>query len=101
MRATRRRSGQRLAKALVIALTFICLVFLLHVAPHGHANSQEEAACLLCQAAHVSATPAPSSFVPCVALVPIGEVAPAVIPLTIESFIRHSDPRGPPVEGQV
>lgn len=100
MRGTQRKSEQRLAKSLAIVLAFICLVVLLHVAPHGHANSQEEAACLLCQAAHVSATPAPSGIVPCVRLVPVGEVAPAVIPLTIESFIRHSDPRGPPLERQ-
>lgn len=100
MRGIGRKSERRLAKALAIALTLICLIFLLHVAPHGHANSQDEAACLLCQAVHVSATPAPSSIVPCVPLVPIGEVVPAIIPLTIESFIRHSDPRGPPPDGQ-
>lgn len=101
MLGPRRKSKERLAKLLAIALVFICLVFLLHVAPHGHSNSQEEAACLLCQAAHVSATPALSGVVLCVPLVPIGEVTPAVIPSTTESFIKHSDPRGPPFEEQV
>jgi len=95
------KSEQRLAKSLAFALAFICLFFLLHVAIHSHTNNQDEAECLLCQAAHVNATPAPSGIALSAPLIPVGEVAPPVIPSTTESFIKHSDSRGPPPEDQI
>jgi hypothetical protein len=54
-------SRGRLARVLVFALTFASLVFLLQISTHTHTNGQEEAACLLCQAAHIGATPAVST----------------------------------------
>ena len=90
--------SERLARSLTFALALISLVFLLQIAPHGHSNGQEEAACRLCQAAHVSATPAVSGVVVTVPLVPVGEVATPSIGSTTESFLRHSDPRAPPAQ---
>jgi hypothetical protein len=93
--------GRRLAKSLTFAVVLIAVVFLLQIAPHGHANGQEEAACRLCQAAHVSATPAVTGIVMSVPLVPIGEVSTPIVGSATESFFHHSDPRAPPVEVQL
>jgi|SRR5580658_1653206 hypothetical protein len=95
------KSGRRTARSLTFALALLSLVFLLQVTPHGHANGQEEAACRLCQAAHISATPAVSGVVVSVGLVPVGEVAAPSIGSATESFLRHSDPRAPPSEVQL
>jgi hypothetical protein len=92
------RSGGRWAKSVAVTLALLSLVFLLQVTPHEHANGQDEAACRLCQAAHVSAIPAVSGTVLSVPLVAIGEVAAPRVQATSESFPLHADPRAPPAE---
>lgn len=89
---------RRMAKPLACVLAVLALVFLLQVTPHGHENGQDEAACLLCQAAHVSATPVLSGIAISVPFVMIGEVTAPKISAASESFFRHSDPRAPPAE---
>jgi hypothetical protein len=99
MQGLRHESGHGsrcLATSLALVLASLSLVFLLQVTPHGHSNSQDEAACRLCQAAHVSAIPVVTGIVLSVPLVAVGEVA-APNPLgSTDSFLRHSDPRAPP-----
>jgi len=92
------RTGGCQGKAIAIALALLSLIFLLQVTPHEHANGQDEAACRLCQAAHVSVIPAVSGIAFSVPLVPVGEVAAPRVPFTSESFPLHADPRGPPAE---
>lgn len=89
-------SGQRLARVIVLALALVSLIFLLQVAVHEHSNGQDEAACLLCQAAHVSATPVVSAIVLSVPFVPVGPVTAPAVGSTLDSFFHHSDPRAPP-----
>jgi len=89
-------SRGRLARVLVFALTFASLVFLLQISTHTHTNGQEEAACLLCQAAHIGATPAVSTVGLSVPFVPIGQVVAPSVSSTFDSFFHHSDPRAPP-----
>lgn len=91
-------SKRRAARSVVIVLALLSLVYLLQVTPHGHANSQDELACLLCQAVHVSATPVVLSVVLIVLLVRVGEAPIPKVASTLESFFHHSDPRGPPTE---
>jgi|SRR5271169_3488651 len=98
MRGLGQASGRRLAKPLAFALALLSLVFLLQVTPHGHANGQDEAACRLCQAAHIGVTPGLSGIVLSVPLIPVGEVvAPSIVTAT-EALLSHSDPRAPPAE---
>ncbi len=85
-----------LARPLAFVLALLFLVFLLQVTPHGHANGQDEAACRLCQAAHISVIPTVSGIVLSVPLVPVGEVATPHLRTAAESFFGHSDPRAPP-----
>ena len=92
------RWGGRWAKSVAVTLALLSLVFLLQVTPHEHANGQDEAACRLCQAAHVSAIPAISGIGYSVPLVAVGEVAAPRVLATSESFPLHADPRAPPAE---
>jgi hypothetical protein len=94
-------SGRRLARLVVLALALASLVFLLQVTAHQHTNGQDEAACLLCQAAHVSVTPAVSAIQLSIPFIPVDHVVPASIGYTLESFFRHSDPRAPPTAIQL
>jgi hypothetical protein len=95
MRVLGKRS---LAQSLALALCLLALLFLLQVTPHGHANGQDEAACRLCQAAHLSVIPTVSAIVSSIPLVPISEVATLDLKAAPQSFCRHSDPRAPPTE---
>jgi hypothetical protein len=92
------KSMRRIARPLAFALALLSLVFLLQVTSHGHANGQDEAACRLCQAAHISVTPAISGIVLSVPLVPVGEIAAECVHPSTEIFYSHSDPRAPPAE---
>jgi hypothetical protein len=90
------KSRRRMAASLALGLALLSLVFLLQVTPHGHANGQDEAACRLCQAAHISAVPAVSGIVLSASLVPVDVVEAPIARPTAESFFSHSDPRAPP-----
>ena len=92
------KPGRQLARSLAFALTLLSLLFLLQVTPHGHANGQDEAACRLCQAAHLGVIPTVSEIVSSVPLVPVSEVGATDLGIAAESFFRHSDPRAPPIE---
>ena len=92
------KSGWRMARPMALALALLSLLFLLQVTTHSHANGQDEAACWLCQAAHIGVTPAVSGIVLTIPLVPVGEVAACHLVLAIEHFLSHSDPRAPPAE---
>ena len=94
-------SRGRLARVLVFALTFASLVFLLQISTHTHTNGQEEAACLLCQAAHIGATPAVSTVAFSVPFVPIGQVIAPSVGSALDSFFHHSHPRAPPAAIQL
>jgi hypothetical protein len=93
-----RERRRRLARSLALALALLSLVFLLQVTPHGHANGQDEAACRLCQAAHLGVIPTVSAIAPSVPLVPVSQVAALAVDVVSESFLSHSDPRAPPSE---
>ncbi len=98
MQVLRQKRGRPLAKSLALALALLSLLFLLQVTPHGHANGQDEAACRLCQAAHLGVIPTVFGIVSSVPLVPIREVVVLNFEVTTESFFSHSDPRAPPLE---
>jgi hypothetical protein len=89
-------SRRRLARVVILALALASLVFLLGVTAHQHTNGQEEAACLLCQAAHISVTPTVSGIELSVPFIPIDDVAPTSVGSARDSFYHHSNPRAPP-----
>ena len=96
MHKAERKSGRRIASTVAIALALVSIVFLLQVTPHGHANGHDEAACRLCQAAHISAIPAVSGVILSVPLVAFGKVTTVGVVSPVESFSSHADSRAPP-----
>jgi hypothetical protein len=87
---------RRLAKPLACVLAICALTFLLQIAPHSHSNSQDEAACRVCQAAHLGVSPAvrlPNLSVP---LMSFGAVAKVVPPALADLFFEQSPSRAPP-----
>ena len=96
MRGTRRILWDRVAKPLTFGLAIVCLVFLLQVAPHGHANHQDDPACLLCQVAHLGVTPAVTAVTFSIPLVPLDKVSAPKLGAETESFFWHAPSRAPP-----
>ena len=96
MKGARRIFGGRLAKPAVLGLALLSVAFLLHVTPHGHANNQDDPACLLCQVAHLGVTPAVTPLTFSIPLVPLGEVFALALVAESEAFISHSPSRAPP-----
>ena len=93
-------SWSRVTKtSLALALAVLSLVFLLQVTPHGHANGQDEAACRLCQVAHLGVAPAVTAVTLTLPLVPVGQVAPSAPLAETEFFFAHSSSRAPPSLG--
>jgi hypothetical protein len=96
MQVFAQQSMRRFVRPLACALAFLSLFFLLQITTHGHANGQDESACRLCQAAHVSATPALTGIALSVPLVLLGEVIAPSVGAATESFFSHSNSRAPP-----
>jgi hypothetical protein len=70
--------------------------FLLQVAPHSHADGHDEAACRICQIAHIGVAPTLSAVLLNPVLLYFGEiVAPRSLHL-IDSFSAQSPSRAPP-----
>lgn len=87
---------RRLAKPLACLLAFFALTFLLQIAPHSHSNSNEEAACRVCQAAHLGVAPTVALASLSVALLSYELVAIAAPVAAAEQFFEQSASRAPP-----
>lgn len=91
------RPNRRLATSVAVAVALVSLFFLLQVAPHSHANGQDDPACRLCQVAHIGVAPAVCAALPLLILLYFGEIlAPVRVHFT-EPFFAQSPSRAPPV----
>jgi hypothetical protein len=81
----------------VFALTLAVLVVLLvaQALTHSHANGQNEAACQICQAAHLGAAPKAGAGTLCSPLVN-GDIQPFFVTIHQELFSHDSPSRAPP-----
>jgi hypothetical protein len=86
----------RLSKPLACVMALFALLFLLQVAPHNHSSSHDEAACGLCQVAHLGVTPAVSLPAFSVPLVLLGLIATYTAAEHPEFFFEQSPSRAPP-----
>lgn len=84
------------ARGLAFALALASLLFLLQVTLHGHANSQDEAACRLCQAAHIGVIPALEAVTLSVPLMEFGVVSVQAGDPARESAAKSFSSRAPP-----
>lgn len=90
------RPGRWRATCVVVLLALLSFFFLLQVAPHSHADGHDEAACRICQIAHIGVAPAVSAVLLHPVLLYFGEIlAPRSIHF-IASFSADSPSRAPP-----
>jgi hypothetical protein len=78
-----------------IAVVLVSLFFLLQVA-HLHANGQDDAACGLCQVAHIGIVPAISGVLLSLVVLYFGEIPAPVCLYFTEPFSAQSPSRAPP-----
>lgn len=96
MHAVVKPKWSRLSRALALALAMVSLFFLLQVTPHGHANGRDEAACRLCQVAHIGVTPALAAVILMAPLMEFRAVSLQTVGAAPESAVDNSPSRAPP-----
>ena len=90
------RPSRRLAASVIVSLALLSFFFLLQVAPHSHADGHDEAACRICQVAHIGVAPTVFAIPLNPVLVYSGEIfAPPCLRFT-ESFSAQAPSRAPP-----
>jgi hypothetical protein len=85
-----------LVRVLALSMAVLFAVFVAQALDHSHVKGQNEAACQVCQAAHIGSGPkalAPSLFSP---LVAIGYIQPLVVTIYQEFFFHDAPSRAPP-----
>jgi hypothetical protein len=87
---------RRLARPVALTLALLSLAFLLQVTPHSHANGQDEAACRLCQVAHLGVAPAVAVVSFSIPIVSFSEVVVCLEASFEEPASGHSSSRAPP-----
>jgi len=84
-----------LVRVLALTMSVVFVVFCAQALGHSHTNGQDEAACQLCQAAHIG--PAQASVTPSLApFLTAGYVQPFVVTIHQEFFFHDSPSRAPP-----
>jgi hypothetical protein len=87
---------RRLVRPVAFTLALLSLAFLLQITPHSHANGQDEAACRLCQVAHLGVTPAVAVVSFTIPIVSFSEVVICSEVSFVEPPSGHSSSRAPP-----
>ena len=90
------RANRRLAVSVAIAVALVSLFFLLQVAPHSHANGQDDPACRLCQVAHIGIVSVASTILLGIILLYSGEIRTLSLLQVAEPLFAHSPSRAPP-----
>jgi hypothetical protein len=90
------RPSRRLATSVIISVALLSFFFLLQVAPHSHADGRDDAACRICQIAHIGVAPAVSAVLLNPVILYFGEIlAPRSVHFT-GSFSADAPSRAPP-----
>jgi hypothetical protein len=92
-----RRPSRRLATSVIVSLALLSFFFLLQVAPHSHADGHDDAACRICQIAHIGVAPAVSAVLLNPVLLYFGEMLAPLCLHFIDLFSADSPSRAPPV----
>jgi hypothetical protein len=83
-------------RVLALALALLSVVFLVQSLTHFHTTGQDEAACQICQAAHIGPAPAARVELQVSALLVAGYVQPFVAKIHQELFSHDCPSRAPP-----
>jgi hypothetical protein len=90
------KTRRDLVRVLALSLAVLFVLFIGQALNHSHARGQNEAACQVCQAAHIGSGPkalTPWLFSP---LLAIGYVQPFVVTIYQEFFFHDAPSRAPP-----
>jgi hypothetical protein len=83
-------------RVFALTLAVLSVLFVAQALTHSHANGQNEAACQICQAAHLGAAPTAGTVTLSSPLVATGYVQPFVVTIHQELFSHDSPSRAPP-----
>ncbi|MDP9339809.1 MAG: hypothetical protein M3P45_13180 [Acidobacteriota bacterium] len=86
----------RLSRALAFSLAIVFVMFIAQALGHSHAKGQTEAACHVCQAAHLGSAPAGGSELLSSPLSAAGYLQPFIVTIHQELFGYDSPSRAPP-----
>jgi hypothetical protein len=90
------RLGRWRATSVIVSLALLSFFFLLQVAPHSHADGHDDAACRICQIAHIGVAPAVSAVLLHPVLLYFEEIlAPRGLHF-VDTFFADSPSRAPP-----
>src|SRR5208282_4859650 len=92
----KRNATYHLARVLAFTFAVLFVLFVAQGLSHSHANGQSEAACQICQAAHVGSAPKSLTGSLVGPLPSIGYVQPFVVTVHQEFFFHDSPSRAPP-----
>ena len=87
---------RNLARVLALALAVLFVLFVGQALSHSHAKGQSEAACQVCQAAHLGPILPAGPFSVHIPLQAVGYVEPFVVAFHQEFFFHDSPSRAPP-----
>jgi hypothetical protein len=96
MQRAGRRPSRRLATSVIVSLALLSFFFLLQVAPHSHADGHDDAACRICQIAHIGVAPTVSTVLLNPVILYFGEILSPRRLHFIDSFSADSPSRAPP-----
>jgi hypothetical protein len=92
----RHNTGHNSVRVLALALAVLFVLFAAQALTHSHADGQNEAACQLCQAAHLGSAPTAGTASLVSPLLATGYVQPFIITIHQEFFFHDSPSRAPP-----
>jgi len=90
------RRSRGLATSVIVSLALLSFFFLLQVAPHSHADGHDDAACRICQIAHIGVAPTVSAVLLNPVVLYFGEIVSPRSLHFIDSFSADSPSRAPP-----
>jgi hypothetical protein len=90
------RPRRRLATSVIVSLALLSFFFLLQVAPHSHTDGHDDAACRICQIAHIGVAPTVSTVLLNPVLLYFGEIGSPRSFHFIDTFCADSPSRAPP-----
>jgi len=94
--AHRRKLRGGLTRVFAFALVVFCVLLLTQALTHSHEKGKNEAACHICQAAHLGAGPTAGIELLSGPLLTAGYVQPFVVTFRQEIFFHDSPFRAPP-----
>jgi hypothetical protein len=83
-------------RVFALALAVLFAAFVAQTLSHSHARGQNEAACHVCQAAHVGSAPTTGTTSLFGSLLATGSIQPFVVTIHQELFFHDSPSRAPP-----